>query len=110
MTLGAVLLSLTSLSSFASNSVDINKLLKTDQPQTNTAVISFLDKSDNEEKLQFFREAFEKQKLHLFENPDQYFDESYPLKEYVKAWSLTAQLKKDPENTTLQKDIQAFIT
>ena len=63
MTLGAVLLSLTSLSSFASNSVDIDKLLKTDQPQTNTAVISFLDKSDNEEKLQFFREAFEKQKL-----------------------------------------------
>ena len=109
MTLGAVLLSLTSLSSFASNSVDINKLLKTDQPQTNTAVISFLDKSDNEEKLQFFREAFEKQKLHLFENPDQYFDESYPLKNYVKAWSLTAQLKKDPENKTLQKDIQTFI-
>ena len=50
MTLGAVLLSLTSLSSFASNSVDINKLLKTDQPQTNTAVISFLDKSAAQSK------------------------------------------------------------
>lgn len=102
-------MSAVSLSSVALSSSEFFQLLKSDQPQTDTQVISFLEKSDNETKFQFFHNALKQQKLHLFEDPEQYFDEDYPLKDYVKAWSLTSRLKKDPENKALQKDIQAFI-
>ena len=104
--LGAVFLSL----SHASVSPDISKILRTEQPQLNTEVIEFLNTSNNEEKLRFFQQAFIKQKLYLFNHPEKHFDEDYPLKAYVRAWSLLAQIKREPENRQLQRDIHAFFT
>ena len=96
--------------SHASVSPDISKILRTEQPQLNAEIIELLNTGNNEEKLRFFQQAFIKQKLYLFNHPEKHFDEDYPLKAYVRAWSLLAQIKKDPENRQLQKDIHAFFT
>ncbi|HIT96550.1 MAG TPA: lytic transglycosylase domain-containing protein [Candidatus Aphodousia faecavium] len=107
--LGAVFLCTLALSTLAATSFNTTKILKSSQPQNNAEVIEFLAGDDDKAKLLFFREAFEKQKIHLFEKPQQYFEENYPLKDYVQAWSLLAQVRSEPQNNQLQKELQRFI-
>ena len=81
--LGAVFLCTFASLTLAATSFDTTKILKSSQPQKNPEVIEFLAGDDDKAKLLFFREAFEKQKIHLFEKPQQYFEQDYPLKDYV---------------------------
>ncbi len=107
--LGAVFLCTFASLTLAATSFDTTKILKSSQPQKNPEVIEFLAGDDDKAKLLFFREAFEKQKIHLFEKPQQYFEQDYPLKDYVQAWSLLAQIRNDPQNTQLQNELLRFI-
>ena len=107
--LGAVFLCTLAPSTLAATSFNTTKILKSSQPQNNPEVIELLAGDDDKAKLLFFREAFEKQKIHLFEKPQQYFEENYPLKDYVQAWSLLAQVRSEPQNNQLQKELQRFI-
>ena len=91
------------------DSIDSAKILKSPEPENNVELISFLQKADDSEKFLFFREAFEKQKIHLFKNPKQYFDEDFPLIDYIQAWFLLSQARQQPKNLNIQKEVQNFL-
>ena len=97
-----------SVTAAASTALD-TQILKSDHPQNDPKVISFLKEADNSEKFLFFREAFEEQKLGLFNEPAKYLSADFPLKDYVTAWTLLTEAKKDPSDKKHQADIQNFI-
>ena len=97
-----------SVTAAASTALD-TQILKSDHPQNDPKVISFLKEADNSEKFLFFREAFEEQKLGFFNEPAKYLSADFPLKDYVTAWTLLTEAKKDPSDKKHQADIQNFI-
>ena len=92
--LGSLFLCQSAVFAQPADSIDSAKILKSPAPESNVELISFLQKADDSEKFLFFREAFEKQKIHLFKNPKQYFDEDFPLIDYVQAWFLLSQARQ----------------
>ena len=107
--LGAAFLCQIIPTSYATTSISASQILKSEQSQDNPEAIAFLKSKDNDEKFLFFKEAFEKQKINLFNNPDQYFDPDFLLTSYVQAWSLLSQAHKEPTNLIIQKKILQFL-
>lgn len=107
--LGSLFLCQSAVFAQPADSINSAKILKSPAPESNVELISFLQKADDSEKFLFFREAFEKQKIHLFKNPKQYFDEDFPLIDYVQAWFLLSQARQQPKDLNTQKEIQNFL-
>ena len=89
--------------------LDTNQILKSEHPENNSDVVALLKSQDDEAKFLFFQEAFEKQKLQLFEKPEQNLSRNYLLRDYARAWSLLSQGRQEPENRSVQKQIERFI-
>lgn len=85
------------------------QIWKSEQLATNPHVRDFLKEAEDSEKFLFFQEAFNRQKLTDFNNPADFLEDSFPLKSYVSAWSLLAQLKEEPSNKAIESGIKSFI-
>lgn len=107
--LGANLLFALSASASTQEPLNTKQILKSEHPENNPDVIALLKSQDDEDKFLFFQEAFEKQKLQLFEKPEQNLSKSYLLRDYARAWSLLSQARQEPENRSVQKQIERFI-
>lgn len=107
--LGAQLLCQAIPNTYAADAVKISNALRSAQPQNSSEVITLLKSDNDEEKFLFFKEAFERQKIYLFDNPSQYFDSDFPLIGYIQAWVLLAKARREPGNLSIQNEIQHFL-